>query len=117
MKKAAAPSILIAVVLLGLGVTAEAQQPKKVPRMGYLDSSARSVNAHFLEAFQNGLNELGWVEGKNITFECRFADGKGPAYQESRSHCGRERIAAADSSEPQDQGVRQRHRINEAEVR
>ena len=36
MKKAAVPSILVAVVLLALGVTAEAQQPKKVPRIGYL---------------------------------------------------------------------------------
>jgi putative tryptophan/tyrosine transport system substrate-binding protein len=59
----------------------EAQQPAKVPRIGYLDSSSRSVNAHFLEAFHKGLNELGWVEGKNIAFEYRFADGKGPAYQ------------------------------------
>ena len=36
MKKAAVPSILVAVVLLALGVTAEAQQSKKVPRIGYL---------------------------------------------------------------------------------
>ena len=36
MKRAAVPSILVAVVLLALGVTAEAQQPKKVPRLGYL---------------------------------------------------------------------------------
>ena len=39
MKKAAVPSILVGVVLLALGVTAEAQQPKKVPRIGYLSSS------------------------------------------------------------------------------
>ena len=38
MKKAAVPSILVAVVLLALGVIAEAQQPKKVPRIGYLSS-------------------------------------------------------------------------------
>ena len=38
MKKAAVPSILVAVVLLAVGVTAEAQQPKKVPRIGYLSS-------------------------------------------------------------------------------
>jgi hypothetical protein len=38
MKRAAVPSILVAVVLLALGVTAEAQQPKKVPRIGYLAS-------------------------------------------------------------------------------
>ena len=42
MKKAAVSSILVAVVLLALGVTAEAQQPKKVPRIGYLSSSRSS---------------------------------------------------------------------------
>jgi ABC-type uncharacterized transport system substrate-binding protein len=68
-------------LLLALSFPAEAQQATKVPRIGYLDSSSRSVNAHFLEAFQKGLNELGWAEGKNIAFEYRFADGKGPAYQ------------------------------------
>jgi hypothetical protein len=39
MKKAAVPSILVAVVLLAFGVIAEAQQPKKVPRIGYLRAS------------------------------------------------------------------------------
>ena len=38
MKKAAVPSILVAVVLLALGVTADAQQPKKIPRIGYLSA-------------------------------------------------------------------------------
>ena len=42
MKKAAVPSILVAVVLLALGVTAEAQQPKKVPRIGYLSNTDNS---------------------------------------------------------------------------
>jgi hypothetical protein len=46
MKKAAVPSILVGVVLLALGVTAEAQQPKKVPRIGYL--SILLKNPHFL---------------------------------------------------------------------
>ena len=42
MKRAAVPSILIAVVLLALGVTAEAQQPTKVPRIGYLSNTDNS---------------------------------------------------------------------------
>jgi hypothetical protein len=40
MKKAAVPSILVAVILLAVGITAEAQQPKQVPRIGYLTGSS-----------------------------------------------------------------------------
>ena len=46
MKKAAVPSILVAVVLLAVGVTAEAQQPKKVPRIGYLSSTDPARESH-----------------------------------------------------------------------
>ena len=60
MKKAAVPSILVAVVLLALGVTAEAQQPKKVPRIGYLAGASPSAIAFRTEAFRQGLRELGY---------------------------------------------------------
>src|SRR5262245_25293047 len=50
-----------------------AQQPKKVPRIGFL---AATLQPHYVEAFQRGLRELGYVEGQNITIEYRFADGK-----------------------------------------
>ena len=84
MKKAAVPSILIAVVLLVLGVIAEAQQPKKVPRIGFLSGvSASSVSAR-VEAFRQGLRELGYVEGKNIVIEWRYAEGKPIASPRSR---------------------------------
>jgi putative tryptophan/tyrosine transport system substrate-binding protein len=76
MKKAAVPSILVAVVLLALGITAEAQQPKKVPRIGYLQAPPPSAVAARTQAFQQGLRELGYVEGKNIVIEYRYADGK-----------------------------------------
>jgi putative tryptophan/tyrosine transport system substrate-binding protein len=76
MKKAAVPSILVAVVLLALGVTAEAQQPKKVPRIGILGGTSRSTNPARIEAFRQGLRELGYVEGKNIVIEWRYAEGK-----------------------------------------
>jgi putative ABC transport system substrate-binding protein len=76
MKKAAAPSILVAVVLFALGVTAEAQQPKKVSRIGILHgASASSVEAR-TKAFREGLRERGYVEGKNILIEYRYAEGK-----------------------------------------
>jgi hypothetical protein len=51
MKKAGLTSILIAVTLLVVGVIAEAQQPTKVPRIGYLDNSTASSRAVLLEAF------------------------------------------------------------------
>ena len=73
MKKAGLFSILIAVVL-AVGVIAEAQQPaKKMARIGYL--SGRSGPSDTLVEFKEGLRELGWVEGKQIEFEYRYAGG------------------------------------------
>jgi putative ABC transport system substrate-binding protein len=76
MKKAAVPSILVAVVLLALGVIAEAQQPGKVPRIGFLDASTASGSAVLMDAFRQELSKLGWIEGKNIAIEYRFAEQK-----------------------------------------
>src|SRR5262249_22896885 len=53
---------------------AEAQQPGKVVRIGYLDLSTASASAALLEAFRQELRKFGWNEGKNITIEYRFAD-------------------------------------------
>jgi putative tryptophan/tyrosine transport system substrate-binding protein len=71
--------LILAICLLG-GADQAAAQQIKIYRIGYLDPGPRSVNDANLAALQKGLTELGWVEGKNITFEYRFADGKGPAY-------------------------------------
>jgi putative ABC transport system substrate-binding protein len=57
-------------------VTAEAQQPKKVPRIGFLGSASTSFYAARTNAFRQGLNELGYTEGKNIVIEYRYAEGK-----------------------------------------
>jgi putative ABC transport system substrate-binding protein len=73
MKRAAVPSILVAVVLLAVGVITEAQQPKKIPRIGFLSPTADDSR---VEAFRQGLRELGYVEGQNITIEYRWADGR-----------------------------------------
>jgi putative ABC transport system substrate-binding protein len=64
------------VVLLTLGVIAEAQQPKRVPRIGFLGGSFPSSAPARHEAFRQGLRAHGWVEGKNIAIESRFAEGK-----------------------------------------
>jgi putative ABC transport system substrate-binding protein len=56
-------------------VSARAQQPAKIPRIGYLSGSSISVLAARIEAFRQGLRELGYVEGKNIVIEWRSAEG------------------------------------------
>jgi putative tryptophan/tyrosine transport system substrate-binding protein len=76
MKKAAMPSIVVAVVLFALGVTAEAQQPKKVPRIGYLSSFDPARESTRSEAIRLALRELGYVEGQNIATEYRYSEGK-----------------------------------------
>jgi putative ABC transport system substrate-binding protein len=75
MKKAAVPSILVAVVLLALGVTAQAQQPKKVHRIGYLSTVDPASESTRSEPIRQALHELGYIEGQNIAFEYRYADG------------------------------------------
>src|SRR5215472_7770379 len=61
--------------LLALNIRAEAQQSKKVPQIGYLSGASRSSSSARTEAFRQGLRELGYVEGKNIVIEWRFAEG------------------------------------------
>src|SRR5262245_20921678 len=56
--------------------SAEAQQPVKVASIGYLDNSTASGSAVVLKAFRQELGKLGWIEGKNITTEYRFGEGK-----------------------------------------
>src|SRR5512132_2454917 len=56
--------------------SADAQQTGKIPRIGFLDPSTASGMAGLLEAFRQELNKLGWIEGKNITIEYRFAEQK-----------------------------------------
>ena len=68
--------MLVIVALLGFAVVTEAQQPAKVPRIGYLAGVSPSVNSDRIEAFRQGLRDLGYVEGKNIVIEWRSWEGK-----------------------------------------
>jgi len=82
MKKASAPSILVAMMLLAVGVTAQAQQPKKVPRIGYLSNSNSAIESTRSEAIRLALRERGYIEGRNIAFVYRYAEGKPDRYPE-----------------------------------
>jgi putative ABC transport system substrate-binding protein len=65
-----------AILLLAFVRFAEAQQPKKVPRIGFLSTVSPAALLARTEAFRQGLRELGYVEGKNIVIEYRSAEGK-----------------------------------------
>src|SRR5262245_16368740 len=67
----ALPVLILATIHL-----AEAQQPKKIPRIGFLSSVSPSTIPARVEAFRQGLRELSYVEGKNIVINWRTADGK-----------------------------------------
>jgi putative tryptophan/tyrosine transport system substrate-binding protein len=66
---------LLTVILLTTAIPAEAQ-PGKVPRIGFLITSSPAAIAPRMDAFRQGLHEHGYVEGKNIVIEPRYADGK-----------------------------------------
>ena len=67
---------LLATLFLANVSLADAQQTGKIFRIGYLDNSTASGIAVLLEAFRQELSKLGWIEGKNITIEYRFAEQK-----------------------------------------
>jgi putative tryptophan/tyrosine transport system substrate-binding protein len=67
---------LLIIALLHTVCPADAQQTGKVPRIGFLDGSTASGSAILVEAFRQELSKLGWSEGKNLTIEYRFAEGK-----------------------------------------
>ena len=65
---------MIGVLLFAVGVAAEAQQPGKIPRVGFLSNN--TVPTAWRDGFRQGLRDLGYVEGKNIIIEYRSAEGK-----------------------------------------
>ena len=68
--------LTLSALLLALGFSVEAQQPTKIPLIGSLSGSSPSTSPARHEAFRQGLRDLGYVEGKNIVIERRWADGK-----------------------------------------
>ena len=82
LRKTTLGSILFAGALLAVAVTAEAQQTKKVFRLGYLSSADPVTDSANIEAFRQRLRELGYIEGQNISIEYRYAENKRVRYPE-----------------------------------
>src|SRR5262245_14989209 len=76
MNKRKLGSFALCAMLFALCQSAEAQQPGKIFRIGFLNPTNASGEAVRLEAIRQELRKLGWIEGKNIAFEYRFAEGK-----------------------------------------
>jgi putative ABC transport system substrate-binding protein len=76
------------VFISGLGVAAlwplaiRAQQPTRVPTIGFLGSTSREIASHWIAAFLKRLRELGWIEGRTIAIEYRWADAHSERYSE-----------------------------------
>src|SRR5262249_15228712 len=74
MKRAVVRSIVVAVMLLAMAVIAQAQQPEKFARIGYLDNGTAPGSAEVLDVFRKQMTQFNWIEGKNLAIEYRYAD-------------------------------------------
>jgi putative ABC transport system substrate-binding protein len=70
--------LAIVVTFTMCAAVAHAEQQGRAIRNGYLDDSTAAGSAELLEAFRKQMTQLSWVEGKNLTIEYRFGEGKGP---------------------------------------
>jgi putative ABC transport system substrate-binding protein len=68
--------LILLPALLAAPLPAGAQQPAKVPRIGFLSAATSGVSSPLLDAFRQGLRELGWVEGRNIVVDYRLTEGR-----------------------------------------
>jgi ABC-type uncharacterized transport system substrate-binding protein len=75
-------ALALCAVLFALSYSAEAQQPKKVPRIGYLASADPARESVRSEAIRLALRDLGYIEGQNIATEYRYAEGKTDRFPE-----------------------------------
>ena len=66
--------LALGVLVLNFSFSAEAQQEKNVPRIGFLRVAAAPKN--YIDAFRAGLRDAGYVEGQNYTLEFKWAEGK-----------------------------------------
>ncbi len=80
--------LAVLVLLVGCAAMAQAQQPKKVPRIGYLSQVDPATESTRAEAIRLALRELGYIEGQNIAIEYRYAEGKVDRFPGTRRRAG-----------------------------
>lgn len=68
--------LALCAMLFGLSSPVEAQQPKRIPRIGVVEATSKAGAAGRIEAFRHGLRDLGHTEGQTVSIEIRYADGK-----------------------------------------
>ena len=68
--------VAVVVAVFATARAADAQPGGEIHRIGYLGGSSAPTSARFVDAFRQGLRELGWVEGQNVIINYRFADGR-----------------------------------------
>src|SRR5499433_4551233 len=76
MNKRKLGSFALCVMLFALCQSAKAQQPAKIPRIGYLSNTDAATDSARAEGIRLALRELGYIEGQNIAIEYRYAEGK-----------------------------------------
>jgi len=81
-------------VLLAPSYSVGAQQPKKIPRIGYLAARDRANEAARVEGVRQGLRELGYIEGQNISIEYRYGEGKSERFPELATELVRLKVDA-----------------------
>ena len=83
---------IVAVLMLLLCSSADAQQSKNPARLGLLDSSNASGMAVLLDAFRKQMNRLGWLEGQSLSIEYKFAEQKPERLHELAAELVRSRV-------------------------
>ena len=89
--------LTLCAMLFALCVAADAQQTGKVFRIGFLDNSTASGMAVLVDAFRQEMRKLGWIEGKNIAIEYRFAEQKPERLPEHAADFMREALSALEA--------------------
>jgi putative tryptophan/tyrosine transport system substrate-binding protein len=86
------PFAVTLLLVLATPLASHGQPAATVARVGFIEAGAASTNQHFLDAFRQGLRELGYVEGQNITVDSRWADGHSEAFPALLSDVIRQKV-------------------------
>jgi ABC-type uncharacterized transport system substrate-binding protein len=84
--------LVLSALFLTFDIPTQAQQREKIPRIGFLSSFSASNTAGWEQAFRQGLRDLGWSEGKSISIEYRYSEGKGERLPELAAELVRRKV-------------------------